>query len=73
MELQQRHHTLQVPLGAVNTAQTATITQTGGTPVQLAEPTAPLITFTSPAHGDGRPAGHGHRQRVRRRPRGAAT
>jgi len=42
-------HTLQVPIGAVNTGSTATITQTGGTPVQLSEPATPLITFTSPA------------------------
>ncbi len=42
-------HTLQVPLGAVATGSTATVTQTGGTPVQLAEPTTPVITFTSPA------------------------
>ena len=42
-------HTLQVPVGAVATGSTATITQTGGAPVQLQEPTAPLVTFTSPA------------------------
>jgi hypothetical protein len=42
-------HTLQVPVGAVATGSTATITQNGGTPVQLAEPTTPLITFSSPA------------------------
>jgi len=42
-------HTLQVPVGAVATGSTATITQTGGTPVQLSEPATPLITFTSPA------------------------
>ena len=42
-------HTLQVPVGAVATDSTATITQTGGTPVTLSEPTAPVITFTSPA------------------------
>ena len=33
----------------MNTGSTATVTQTGGTPVTLAEPTTPLITFTSPA------------------------
>jgi len=42
-------HTLQVPVGPVATGSTATITQNGGTPVQLAEPTTPLITFSSPA------------------------
>ena len=41
--------TLQVPLGAVATGSSATVTQIGGTPVQLAEPTTALITFTSPA------------------------
>ena len=40
---------LQVPVGVVATGTTATITQTGGTPVQLSEPATPLITFTSPA------------------------
>ena len=38
-----------MPVGAVATNSTATITQTGGTPLTLAEPTAPLITFSSPA------------------------
>ena len=42
-------HTLQVPVGAVATGSTATVTQTGGTPVQLAEPATPVITFSSPA------------------------
>jgi hypothetical protein len=42
-------HTLQVPVGAVATGSTATVTQLGGTPVQLAEPATPLITFASPA------------------------
>ena len=32
-----------------HTGSTATVTQTGGTPVSSSEPTAPLITFTSPA------------------------
>jgi hypothetical protein len=43
------NHTLQVPVGAVATGSTETVTQTGGTPVQLAEPTTPVITFSSPA------------------------
>jgi hypothetical protein len=38
-----------VPIGAVATGSTATVTQVGGTPVQLAEPTTPTITFSSPA------------------------
>jgi len=42
-------HTLQVPLGAVGTGSSLTLTQTGGTPVQLSEPTTPLITFAAPA------------------------
>jgi hypothetical protein len=41
--------TLKVPVGAVATGSTATVTQLGGTPVQLTEPATPLITFTSPA------------------------
>ena len=39
------HHSLQVPIGAVNTGSTATITQTGGTPVTR-RTDHPLITFT---------------------------
>jgi hypothetical protein len=42
-------HTLQVPVGAVATGSSATVTQVGGTPVQLSEPATPLITFASPA------------------------
>jgi alpha-glucosidase (family GH31 glycosyl hydrolase) len=41
--------TLEVPVGAVATGSTATVTQLGGTPVQRAEPTTPLVTFASPA------------------------
>jgi hypothetical protein len=42
-------HTLRVPVGAVATGSSVTVTQLGGTPVQLPEPATPLITFTSPA------------------------
>lgn len=42
-------HTLQVPLGAVATAASITVTQIGGTPVNLSEPTSPVITFDAPA------------------------
>ena len=42
-------HTLQVPLGAVPTTGSVTVTQAGGTPVQPSEPTNPVITFASPA------------------------
>ncbi|HEY3869668.1 MAG TPA: TIM-barrel domain-containing protein [Actinocrinis sp.] len=41
--------TLQVPLGAVATASGLTVTQVGGAPVSRSEPTAPVITFASPA------------------------
>lgn len=41
--------TLRVPLGAVAATSTLTVTQTGGTPLQRSEPTAPVITFGSPA------------------------
>ena len=41
--------TLQVPLGAVSTSGNVTVTQVGGTPVQLSEPTTPTITFASPS------------------------
>jgi hypothetical protein len=41
--------TLQVPLGAVATTASLTVTQVGGSPVQLSEPSTPLITFASPA------------------------
>jgi len=41
--------TVQVPLGAVPTTGSVTVTQVGGTPVQRAEPTSPVITFASPA------------------------
>ena len=41
--------TLRVPLGAVSTGSSLTVTQNGGTPVQLSEPTTPLVTFDSPA------------------------
>jgi alpha-glucosidase (family GH31 glycosyl hydrolase) len=41
--------TLEVPVGAVATGSTATVTQLGGAPVQRAEPTTPLVTFASPA------------------------
>jgi alpha-glucosidase (family GH31 glycosyl hydrolase) len=40
--------TLQVPLGAVPTTGSVTVTQVGGAPVQRAEPSSPLITFASP-------------------------
>ena len=42
-------HTLQVPLGAVSTTASLTVTQVGGTPVQPSEPTTPVITFDAPA------------------------
>jgi hypothetical protein len=41
--------TLQVPLGAVATTASLTVTQVGGSPVQLSEPSTPRITFASPA------------------------
>ena len=41
--------TLQVPVGAVATGASVTVTQLGGAPVQLAEPSTPLITYTWPA------------------------
>jgi alpha-glucosidase (family GH31 glycosyl hydrolase) len=41
--------TLQVPLGAVATTASLTVTQVGGSAVQLSEPITPLITFASPA------------------------
>src|SRR5207302_1593603 len=47
--------TLNVPLGAVATTSSLTVTQIGGTPVQRSEPTAPVITFSSPATAS---AGH---------------
>ena len=40
---------LQIPLGAVATTASLTVTQVGGSPVQLPEPSTPRITFTSPA------------------------
>jgi hypothetical protein len=40
---------LQVPLGAVATTASLTVTQVGGSPVQLSEPSTPRITFASPA------------------------
>jgi hypothetical protein len=43
-------HTLQVPLGAVSTTASLTVTQVGGTPVQLSEPSSPVITFHSPVN-----------------------
>ena len=42
-------NTLQVPLGAVSTGGSLTVTQTGGTPMQVSEPSTPLITFASPS------------------------
>ncbi|MBS2548937.1 ricin-type beta-trefoil lectin domain protein [Catenulispora sp. NL8] len=42
-------NTLQVPLGAVATSSSLTVTQTGGTPVQRSEPSTPTITSSSPA------------------------
>ncbi|WP_169740024.1 ricin-type beta-trefoil lectin domain protein [Actinospica robiniae] len=42
-------HTLLVPLGAVPVSGSETVTQTGGAPLQLSEPTTPLVTFASPA------------------------
>ena len=42
-------HTLQVPLGAVATTSSLTVTQVGGSPVQLSEPSTPAITFASPS------------------------
>jgi hypothetical protein len=42
-------HTLQVPLGAVSTTASLTVTQVGGAPVQLSEPSNAVITFDSPA------------------------
>jgi alpha-glucosidase (family GH31 glycosyl hydrolase) len=42
-------NSLQVPLGAVSTGGSLTVTQTGGTPMQLAEPSTPVITFSSPS------------------------
>ena len=42
-------HTLRVPVGAVATGSSVTVTQVGGSPVQLPEPSTPLITFASPA------------------------
>jgi alpha-glucosidase (family GH31 glycosyl hydrolase) len=42
-------HTLQVPLGAVPTTASLTVTQVGGSPVQLSEPGSPSITFASPS------------------------
>jgi len=42
-------HSLQVPLGAVATTASLTVTQTGGSPVQLPEPSTPRITFASPS------------------------
>jgi hypothetical protein len=42
-------HTLQVPLGAVSTSGSVTVTQVGGTPLQSAEPTTPTLTFASPS------------------------
>ena len=41
--------TLQVPLGAVATTASLTVTQVGGSPVQLSEPSTARITFSSPA------------------------
>jgi alpha-glucosidase (family GH31 glycosyl hydrolase) len=41
--------TLQVPLGAIATTASLTVTQVGGSAVQLSEPITPLITFASPA------------------------
>jgi alpha-glucosidase (family GH31 glycosyl hydrolase) len=42
-------HTLQVPLGAVATTASLTVTQVGGSPVSLSEPSTPTITFASPS------------------------
>ncbi|HWG26515.1 TIM-barrel domain-containing protein [Actinospica sp.] len=41
--------TLQVAVGAVSTTASLTVTQVGGSPVQLAEPSTPRITFASPS------------------------
>jgi hypothetical protein len=41
--------TLHVPLGAVGTTASLTVTQVGGSPVQLSEPGTARITFASPA------------------------
>jgi hypothetical protein len=41
--------TLQVAIGAVATTSSLTVTQTGGTPVHVSEPTGPVITSSSPA------------------------
>ncbi|WP_370384237.1 ricin-type beta-trefoil lectin domain protein [Catenulispora sp. GAS73] len=42
-------NTLHVPLGAVSTAGSVSVTQVGGTPAQLSEPTKPLVISASPA------------------------
>ena len=41
--------TLQVPLGAVASNASVTVTQVGGSPVQRSEPSTPVITFASPS------------------------
>jgi alpha-glucosidase (family GH31 glycosyl hydrolase) len=55
-------HTLQVPLGAVATSGSVTVTQVGGSPVQLGD------HLQLSVQRRGGPAGHSHRQRLRREP-----
>ena len=61
-------HTLQVPVGAVATGSTTTITQTGGTPVAAGGADHAGDHVHLSRHRRGRPAGHGHRQRLRGEP-----
>ncbi|HEX4831652.1 MAG TPA: TIM-barrel domain-containing protein [Trebonia sp.] len=42
-------HAVTVPVGAVPVGSSATVTATGGAAVTLAEPSAPVVTFASPA------------------------